>query len=289
MSIDLHVHTTASDGTCAPAEVVRLAREAGLSALAVTDHDTTAGVPEAQAAAEGTRLRVIPGIEISADYLGCEVHVLGYFLDPDAASLQEMLDWMVAERRARNQALVQQLAQAGMPIDLDELVRQHPGATVGRVHIAKALMAGGYVASVNEAFSRLIGQGAAYYVPRRLLPFSRAVQVIAGAGGLSALAHPLQYQLSAPDLEALLRTCKDAGVTGLEADYAAYTPAQRAELHALAADHGLLPTGGTDFHGANRPQIALGRGRGDLTVADSVLEALEERWKSRSGLFHCTQ
>ncbi len=275
--IDLHVHTTASDGSCSPTQVVQLALDIGLHAIAITDHDTTAGIAEAQAAAAGTELRIVPGIEISADYLGNEIHVLGYFIDPNAPSFQIMLDWAVAERDRRNQVLAEKLTACGYPVDLDALARQYPHTVNGRVRIAKALMEQGMLSSVSEGFSRLFGEGQPCYVPRQHFPFRKAVQVIRDAGGLAVLAHPLQYGYGCTELDALLEACRNSGMCGMEVWYAAYDAGQQAALLNLANHHGLAPTGGTDFHGANRPQIALGTGQGDLAVRDNVLTALEAR------------
>jgi hypothetical protein len=275
--IDLHIHTTASDGSCTPAEVVRLALDTGLSAIAVTDHDTTAGIAEARAAAAGTGLRVIPGIEISADYRGTEVHVLGYFLDPDSPGLQPMLDWAVSERAARNEALASKLRDLGYAVDLDALAQENPESVIGRVHIAQALMAQGVIGSISEGFDRFFGPGKPCYVPRRHFPFQSAVDVIRNSGGLAVLAHPLQYDFPADVLHTFLADAVAAGFTGLETDYGAYSPAQRLQLRQLAVQYGLLPTGGTDFHGTHRPHIALGVGTGDLAVPDALLAALARR------------
>ena len=280
--IDLHVHTTASDGTDSPAEVVRKAQELGLSAIAITDHDTTRGVAEAQAAAAGSSLRVIAGIEISAGFYDTQthvtdVHVLGYFVDPAAESFNRMLAWILEQREVRNRKLAEALTAQGYPMDLEALRAAHPDSTFGRMFFARELMDRGIVSSISEAFDRFIGPGGSCYVPKTPLPLARAMQVILEAGGLPVPAHPYQYQFPQPVLERMIRESCAAGAVGLEVQYSLYTEAQQRALQALADRFGLLPTGGSDYHGMNKPHIQLGTGLGWLHVPDEILTALEAR------------
>jgi predicted metal-dependent phosphoesterase TrpH len=188
-----------------------------------------------------------------------------------------MLDWAVSERAARNEALASKLRDLGYAVDLDALAQENPESVIGRVHIAQALMAQGVIGSISEGFDRFFGPGKPCYVPRRHFPFQSAVDVIRNSGGLAVLAHPLQYDFPADVLHTFLADAVAAGFTGLETDYGAYSPAQRLQLRQLAVQYGLLPTGGTDFHGTHRPHIALGVGTGDLAVPDALLAALARR------------
>ena len=278
--IDLHIHTTASDGTDSPAEVVRKARTLGLHAIAITDHDTTRGVAEAQQTAAGSDLQVIPGIEISTGFYDTQdhvtdVHVLGYFVNPAAESLDSMLNWMLQERDVRNRKLAAALTACGWPMDLEAMKAEHPDSTFGRMFFARALLERGAVSSIAEAFDRFIGPGGCCYVPKTPFPFAQAMAVIRDAGGLPVLAHPYQYGFPETVLERFIREGRDAGAAGLEVYYSLYSPAQQQALLALAARFGLVPTGGSDYHGTNKPHIQPGTGQGDLYVPDEILTGLE--------------
>ena len=275
--IDLHIHTTASDGTLTPEEVAARAKELGLTAIAVTDHDTVAGAAAGVAAGAALGLEVIPGIEISADFRGREVHILGYFIDPEDPALRPVLDWVVRDRDRRNEQIAANLARDGYPVSLADLRRENPDAVIGRPHFARALVAGGCAESVKDAFDRFLGEGAPYFLPRTYLPLRQAVDAIRKAGGAAALAHPLWWGFEDGFLRDLIAAVKDAGVIALEARYSTYSPEQTAYAEALAAEYGLLPTGGSDFHGAAKPDIQLGTGRGDLDVPEAWLEALKAR------------
>lgn len=269
--IDLHVHTTASDGTLSPAQVVERAKEAGISALAVTDHDTMAGVAAAQAAGRALGVEVLPGIEISADYRGEDTHVLGYGLDGACPALREVLDWVGEDRRRRNREIARRMAADGIPVSLEALEAEHPGATIGRPHFARVLVEQGRAASVSDAFARFLDPGKCYYLPRTYLPLARAVAVIRRCGGVAVLAHPLQYGYAPAELRALAAEAAALGVAGMEIYYTGYTPEQRAALAALAEEFGLFATGGSDFHGENKSHIRLGA----LEVPESCLASLK--------------
>ncbi len=275
-TVDLHVHTTASDGTYTPGETVALAREIGLAAVAITDHDTGAGVEPALAAGRALGVEVIPGIELSAGYGSGGVHILGLFIDPDAAALRQALGWIVAERERRNREIVAAMAADGIPIRLERLrAAAGDGAVLGRPHIARWLAENGYVSAVSEAFDRYLGRGRPYYRPRRRIPLGDAVRCIRDAGGVAVIAHPYEYGFEGPAWEAFIRAAADAGCRGMECVYSGYTPDQIRALLDAAARYGLAVSGGSDFHGAVKPHIRLGWGvAGEVSVPASVLAGL---------------
>ena len=256
--VDLHVHTTASDGTVAPKYVVAQAAMLGLKAIAITDHDTMAGIKEAGEAGEMMGVSIIPGIEISSDYQGREVHVLGYFLDPDAPALQEYYEKSHAAKRERNAKIIEKLQKKGFDITLEAVEAENPGIVFGRPHIARYLMKLGVVSSVSEAFRRYLDRGRSCFVGRELIPFAEASALIRKCGGVSVLAHPLQYGYKRSELDALCSAAKDAHFSGIEIYYSGYSESDRAKLFDLAEKYSLLPTGGSDFHGDNKPEIKLG-------------------------------
>lgn len=272
--IDLHVHTTASDGTMSPKEVVSLATMLGLKAIALTDHDTMAGLQEAGEAAELMGISVVPGIEISSEYQGKEVHVLGYFLDPEAQKLKDYIQWVGQSRKTRNEKILEKLQKKGYDITLEQLEEKFPGATLGRPHIAQRLVELGAVSSVKEAFRRYLDTGRSCYVPRQYIPFADGVKLIRDCGGVAVLAHPLQYGYGKAELEALVKTAVEAKVTGMEILYTGYTQGDIQKLYDLAEKYTLLPTGGSDFHGDNKPGVQLGSGDGKLAVPAYMLAML---------------
>lgn len=275
--IDLHVHTLASDGSDTPADVVRMAAELGLRAVAVTDHDTFAGLPEAIEAGARYGVEVVPGVELSTIYDGVEVHVLGYYMDAGHPRLRAMMASATAERNARNETMVQRLHDAGYPVTMDALHAEFPGQTMlGRPHISEYLMRRGYVASVQDGMKNLLGRGKPFYVARYNIPLEESVETLRAAGGLPVVAHLFKYRYTPEQLTAMVDAAAAAGAVGLEAMYTNYTPEQEQAVRVLAAERGLLCTGGTDYHGARKPDIALGRGFGNLRVPYALLEGLKE-------------
>lgn len=274
--IDLHVHTTGSDGTVTPENTVRLAAEKGLRAIAITDHDTAEAVPAALQAGQACGVEVVPGIELSVDYLGYGIHILGYFIDPHSPAMARLLDWVVAERKRRNRRMIALMQQDGIPITAEALAQRWPDAVVGRPHMAVFLVDCGLATSVRDAFDRYLSIGRKYFLKREYIPLDEAFQVIREAGGKAVFAHPFQYKLPEEGLLALTRTLKDAGAVGIECLYSGYTPEQTGYLKRLAADFGMVVTGGSDFHGTRKPHIALGTGTGDLRVPYELLEKLKE-------------
>ena len=251
--IDLHTHTTASDGTLSPAEAVAHARLLGLSAIAVTDHDTPAGIPEAQEAGAALGLEVVPGIEVSVDYKGRGIHILGYFIDPAAPSLRHLLQWVVAERRRRNEQIAAAMRADGIAVTLRDLDGGDPESVIGRPHFAAKLVELGCAESVDDAFRRFLNRDRPYYRKRSYIPLRQGLDVIRDAGGKPVMAHPLQYRFDEPELLALVETLRDGGVVGMECLYSQYDPAQTDYLRGLAGRYGLAVTGGSDFHGSRKP------------------------------------
>ncbi len=271
-TIDLHIHTTASDGTASPAEVVRAAHELGLSAIAVTDHDTVSGCAEAQAAGQELGIEVVPGVEFSSRY-GKTIHILGYFLRTESPVLTRVLKNIVEERDDRNRKMAARMAADGIPVDYDEMKRRF-GPVIGRPNFGQVLVDLGRAESVQDAFDRFIEKGQPYYLPRKMLSIERSVEVIREAGGVPVLAHPFQYRLEEPALRQLIEHCMDHGLLGLECRYSLYSEEQSLYLLRLAKEYGLAPTGGSDFHGTNKPKIAIGSGTGSLAVPAEWLEPL---------------
>ena len=273
--IDLHVHTTASDGTLTPRRTVELARKLGLAALAVTDHDTVAGLDEAMAAGRELGVETVPGVEVSAGYRDQGVHILGYFIDPAAPELTEALEWFRRERERRNEAIVDAMAADGFPLSMDRLSAAFPHAVLGRPHIASLLVQAGCAPSVGDALAKWLNRGGTYYRPRRRMPLEQAVAAIRAAGGVAVIAHPYQYGWRGDDLAAFVGDCAAAGCRGMECVYSGYGPEQNAELRALAGRFGLAESGGSDFHGERKPHIHLGWGMtGEVAVPYPVLEGL---------------
>lgn len=243
--IDLHSHTTASDGGLTPTELVRLAAERGIGTLGITDHDTTDGLAEAQRVARELGVRIVPGVEFGLDVRGTEVHMLGYFFDPQHPRLQEKLLVLRAGRLERGRRMVERLAEHEVHIPWERVQEIAAGGSVGRPHVAKALIEGGYVETIDEAFEKYLGRGKPGYVERTQLTPEECIALIHEAGGVASLAHPTWIA----DLEALLPSLVEAGLDGLETYYGNYSEETIAWLASLAEKYNLAPTGGSDFHG----------------------------------------
>jgi predicted metal-dependent phosphoesterase TrpH len=275
--IDLHTHSTASDGIYSPTELLERAKAVGLRVLALTDHDSTGGLEEAAEAARALDIDFIPGIEINTDVSGGEVHVLGYFLEYQRTAFQSVLQVLRDARVRRGQRMVELLNQEGLHVSWDR-VREIAQGAVGRPHVAKALLEAGYVSSIGEAFDKYIGTGGPAYVPRYKLTPEDAVRLIASANGLPVMAHPIEL----PGLDELRNwlpgLCK-AGMVGLETYYGPYTAEQERALRALADEYNLIPTGGTDFHGPGFHPTPLG-GR---PVPHDTVERLKAAAAARRG------
>jgi predicted metal-dependent phosphoesterase TrpH len=253
MKIDLHTHSTASDGLYAPAELIKHASEAGLSIIALTDHDTTNGLAEALAAGEARHLEVIPGIEVNTDLPGTEVHVLGYFLEYQQVAFQHTLQTLREMRVTRAQRMVEKLQALGLKITW-ERVRELAAGTVGRPHVAAALVEQGYAESVADAFNRYLGRDKPGYVPRYKLAPLDAIRLINSVHGLPVLAHPIGIT----ELEDILPSLCEAGLAGIEVYYGDYEPKAVKYLRKLADTYYLIPTGGSDYHGPGIHPTPLG-------------------------------
>lgn len=280
--IDLHCHSTASDGSFTPRELVALGHKAGLKALALTDHDTIAGLDEALAAGQELGLQVIPGVEISIngdELLGkpASLHVLGLWVDHRHPGLLAGLNRLQEARARRNPQIVQKFNALGIPLTLEEVAAQAGGQLIGRPHFAQALLERGIVKDRGEAFGRFLAAGAKAYVPKWRFSPQEGIALLRAAGGLPVLAHPGMLKLPQFDLESLLRRLMGLGLEGLEALYSEHDTATRLALTRLAARLGLVVSGGSDFHGRPKPEIALGTGLGDLRVPTALLAALKQR------------
>lgn len=275
--VDLHVHTTASDGSFPPEDVVCMAAEAGLRAIAITDHDNTNALERCMAAGERHDIEVIPGIELSADYKGIEIHILGYFIDPKAESLGDLLEIALQNRELRNRKICARLREEGFEITMEELRERHPGTVLGRPHIGLLMMEKGYVESVRQSFREYMGKGAKLYVPKVNMPMERAISRILAAGGVPVLAHPYQYELPEPELRELIELVIALGCRGMECVYARYDEEQRAALTALAEEYGLIVTAGSDFHGTPKPDILLGDIRGEYAQVERLREERKDK------------
>lgn len=275
--VDLHLHSTFSDGTLSPAELVQEAARVGLRAIAITDHDELRGNPLAlRAAREVGGVEVIPGVELSVELEG-EAHILGYFVDWRDPALNASLREVRRLREERNPRIVERLREMGLDLDYREVRRVAGGEVVGRVHIARALVERGYVDSVEEAFERFLGRGRPAYVGRHLLPAAEAIRLIRGAGGVPCLAHPFSLGLPPERLEEVIGRLREWGLEGLEAYYHDHSPDQIRLLREMALRRGLAISGGTDFHGAVKPEVRMGRGLHWECVPYEVVEELRRR------------
>jgi hypothetical protein len=262
--VDLHCHSTASDGTLSPTEVVQLATRSGLSAIALTDHDTIAGVAEAAAEARVVAIDFLPGIEISAEYPHPgTMHILGYGVDPDSATLKSLTNTLIAGRDNRNPRIIAKLNELGVKITMDEVEKEAGGQVVGRPHIAAILHRKGYVSSIKEAFNKYLAQGApAYFDKERLTP-RQALEMIRQSGGLPVLAHAIQLRTDNDgQLDRVVKDLVDLGLAGIEVFHSDHNPEWIDKCEKLAKKYNLLKTGGSDFHGTNKAHITLGTARG---------------------------
>lgn len=277
MAVDLHTHSTASDGSESPTRVVELAAEAGLRTLALTDHDTQEGIVEARQAAGASGLELIAGTELSLQYDEGGMHLVVLWLEPGSGPLQDRLSSLQAGRSDRNEAIVDRLVELGIPITLEEVHAEAGGGSVGRPHIAAVMIAKGYVETGQEAFERFLGSGMPAYVGRPRLEPEEAISLAVVSGAVPILAHPHTLNINrAPEMAALLTRLKGAGLVGLEAIYSSYRQHERDGYADLARRFGIVPSGGSDFHGSYKPGLEVGTGYGDLVVDDNVAAQLRE-------------
>ncbi len=272
--IDLHTHTTFSDGSCSPTELVELASHKGLDILAITDHDTTDGLSEALLACKDLPLELIPGIELSAQYHNREMHILGYFINLTNSQFQDRLDALRSTRIERLHQILDRLHALGMDISLEDIEQTSKIGTIGRPHIAQVLIAKGYVKSMKDAFEQLLGSRGKAYIPRVVPEAHEIIDWITDAGGIPVLAHPYWEGYNKEESTTVCQTLVEQGLQGLEVFYGTFSARHISFNLGLAKQFDLLMTGGSDFHGALKPDIALGKGRGSLHVPSKVVERL---------------
>lgn len=275
--IDLHTHSNASDGTCTPSEVVQRAVQKGLAAIALTDHDTVSGIDEAVSAASDLPIRLIPGTELSLAYKKQDIHIVGLFINHHNKAFRDMTHLLVERRIRRNQEIIRRFNADGIPVTYDDLTGGNPDAVITRAHFARYLVEHNIVKTPSDAFKKYLDPGCPYFVPREYIQPEEGIEIIRKAGGMPILAHPLHYKLPRPELEALISRLKEAGLLGIEVKYSNHTKQDEYYVNQLAARFQLLPSGGSDFHGANKPAIDIGTGRGSLAVPYEYLECLADR------------
>lgn len=273
---DLHTHSHYSDGTFAPAEIIAEAAALGLSAVALTDHNTVAGLPEFLSAAQGGTVQAVPGVEISTEYGEVELHIVGLFLPPDCFdSVTSFLDGFNQKKAESNRRLIHALNRAGYDLNYEEICRSHPEGTVNRATIAAALLEKGYVSSINDAFKGLLSKKSGYYVPPQRLSSFDAIAFLRSVGAVPVLAHPFLNLKTETALRGFLIDAVPQGLAAMETIYSSFTPEQTALAQQLAREFGILESGGSDFHGDTKPQIRLGSGKGNLAVPADYVSTLQ--------------
>ncbi len=272
--IDLHTHSDCSDGTLSPEELVAYAVEKGLRALALTDHDTTAGLFRARAAAKGTNLEIVSGIEFSTQYRGKDIHIVGLDIKETLPEFTEQLCRFRKSRDLRNDKMIAKMQAYGFDISREKMQTAFGETVWTRAHFARYLMDTGVVLEMKEAFDKYIGEGKPCFVPREHVTPEQAVHLIAGCGGIAVLAHPMLYRLPEEQMRELLGSLKKAGLAGIEAIYSTHSQREENLVRLLAKSYGLQISGGSDFHGDNKPAIDLGCGRGNLKIPYTVLANL---------------
>ena len=274
--IDLHVHSTASDGSLTPRELVYYAKEKQLSAIALTDHDTVSGLAEAMAASHHAGIELIPGVEMSCVWEGTEIHILGYFVDTGSPALQDGLSWFRRMRDERNETILDNLAEDGILLTEEELRAGDPDTVITRAHFARLLMEKGYVRDRKEAFAGYLAYGGKYVPTKDELTPERVMQMFYDGRIWPSLAHPVQYHLDEDSLVQLIAELKAMGLRGIEAWHSSQSWQDTARLQTIARLSGLIPTGGSDFHGSSKPDVEIGTGRGNLKIQERVLDAIKE-------------
>ena len=276
--IDLHTHTTASDGSYSPTELVHLAEQSNLEALAITDHDTVAGLSEASEAASRAKLEVINGVELACNVQAGTLHMLGYFIDPENRPLQDLLEQLVDSRKQRNPQIIAKLNELGYEITMEQVRAHASGPIISRLHIALEMLEKRFVRSIDEAFGRFLGDNGSAYVKRIEPEPAQAITLIHQAGGLAVVAHP--FHLRAADEQELGKKLKDLallGLDGVEVWYPEHTAEITEQLWRICQRLDLAAVGGSDFHGAAKQHIKLGTGRGGLNIPLEILDRLKSR------------
>ena len=271
-TIDLHTHSTFSDGTFTPLQLVKYAEEKGLKAFALTDHDTTEGVKEAKSIE--TNVEVMSGVEISTRYDKKEIHIVGLYVNENDADLNKQLKYYREKRVTRNFEILEKLNSLGVNITIDDVKESCTGDVISRAHIAKALVSKGFVGSYTEAFDRYLGDNKCAYVPRETLNYEESMELITKAGGVPVLAHPLLYKMSDTNLENMMVKLRQKGLKAVEVYYSTHSNSDTQHIMAMANRVGLIYSGGSDFHGATKPKIDMGTGMGKLAVPYEILEKI---------------
>lgn len=275
--IDLHTHSLHSDGAQTPTDVVKTAADAGLSAIALSDHDCIEGVQEAMDAGSRLGVEVIPAVELSAQS-DTELHILGYFIDINNKRLQDTMKYALQVRDERQEETCRKLREQGFDITMEEArAEAHGNPVLCRAHFAQIMVRKGYAESVKDAFNRYLSVGCYAYSNRQALTGPEAVSVIREAGGIAVAAHLHLIKLPDDELREYLKSLIPYGLDGVEGYYTDYTPNMEVRYRAMAEELGLVISGGTDYHGANKPHIAIGKGKGNLEIPYSVLDGLRER------------
>jgi predicted metal-dependent phosphoesterase TrpH len=272
--VDLHLHSNASDGVDSPTRLVELAAEAGVVTMALMDHDTLAGIAEARDAAHSHDIELIAGTELSVDHRGTKMHMLVYFLEPGGGPLQDKLEWLRDERSLRNTQIIKNLNELGYEISIDDVLRHAKGPSVGRPHIADALVESGIFKTRNDAFADLLNDGGAGYAERSRLEAIEAVELARASGAVPVIAHPATIGYNRIEYAEAFRTLTDAGLGGIEAHHSLHDIALRERLTETAHQLGIAATGGSDFHGDSKREYRIGVGTGDLRVPPSAVDEL---------------
>ena len=278
--IDLHTHSVCSDGSMTPRELVAHAKKEGIAAIALSDHDCLDGIRDAMDEGKKLGVEVIPAIEFSV-VSDTETHILGYFIDPETDAMKDAMQRIFAAREYRARVTLEKLNELGLPITVEEVQRVAGGALLCRAHYARVLMDKGLVPSVKEAFDKYLANGRPAYCGHQAITAEEAIDLIHKAGGIAFVAHLHLIRLSDEELYAFLTRLKAAGLDGIEGYYTEYTPEMQEKFQRIARELGLQISGGTDFHAAMKPHIAIGRGTGNLEIPYEVLENLKIYYKNK--------
>lgn len=278
--IDLHVHSSASDGSFTPEEVVELAKKAGLTSFALTDHDTVDGVERALNHAQKIRdIEVIPGTELSCYYNNREIHIVGLFINHRDEVFLKELQKLEHDRETRNEKMVQNFVNAGIPLTIEELKHGNPNSVITRAHFARVLIEKGICKDKNEVFDKYLGIGCPFYLPKPKVTPEHVINLINQAGGIAILAHPYSYKFTKTEVEEMLDSLISIGLSGMECYYSTYDDGQMQELRNIALAKKLLVSGGSDFHGTVKPDISIGTGQNNLHIPEKLLTAIREHVK----------
>ena len=276
MAVDLHLHSNCSDGSLTPQEIVTGAVAAGLTAMALTDHDTLEGLAAAAASARQQSIQFVGGTELSVLWREQSMHMLVYFLDPEPGPLQDRMEELRQSRPQRNHQIAARLQGLGLSVTIEEVVAEAGGGVTGRPHFAGVLIRKGYVANVPEAFDRYLAAGRPGYVDRQRLTAREAIELSRKSGAVPVIAHPHTLNLRAEEFASGFGELVEIGLGGIEAYYGEYTPQMRSRIAAICSDLGIVATGGSDYHGRYKPHLEIGTGKGDLRVPDEAFASLVE-------------